>query len=257
MKSKNMLKKILVIGTAAMGLAQAAQADVDLEGSFHGRLVQGGKEVELIMHSLAKEGREGSYLGLLIREDLSQVNVYMIDPADDANEWDMQPRVVTSDGAVLGTNNMDPSLALQVTDVKGSRPSFTVTSANSSNHFGPQDPMTFSASEKADLQWPELTGGIFKEGHSIVDVGNELVDRETKLTLTLSEALNGHFKMREELTGVYMLKAEADLGTGKKTAQFPQKYVVFVHRSHFFGGDDFILLVNPNDGNDVMSVKHN
>lgn len=251
---KKTLTKAMMMATALVSLVQAANADANLVGSFRGKIQQGGSKVDLVMRSLTSEGRDGSYLGVLIQNDPLKIAVYLIDKLE-GDEYVMQPREVTADGQIIGTNNPDPSLTLQITSEEQSgRPSFTITSAKSSNQSGFQGAMMFKSCDSSDAAWLDITPGTFELDHSRVVIPSQMVDHQANLTLTMADPLNGNFVIREKLPGLYTLEAVSVLATGEQKARFPSKIALFVHKDSLFGGDYF-LLINPNDYSDVIKIK--
>jgi hypothetical protein len=259
------LKKIfgskLAVGLGVVGLmlsSVAAHADTSLEGSFRGKdKADSNSRFDLVMRPLTAEGRDGSYLGIMVQNSPLKIGIYLIDPISD-NQYMMEPREVTGDGEVIGTReNPDPSLVLNVTGERHGRTAFNITNANSSNHVGFQGPYDFENGDSSDLEWLDMKPGVFTLGGDHISIGSAMTDHETAISCTLPGTLNGEFILREKMPAVYTLTNVSVTAVGDLLARDPTKLIVFLRKPSLFGfKNDFFAMIDPSEGRfgDVIKV---
>jgi len=216
----------------------------DLSGSYNGTL-KDGDDVDLLLRPIP--GREGSYLGVMIRLD-PKVVIYRIDPLG-ASTYAMNPLQVTEDGEV-GVNNDDPSLVLTLGATRDSagRPEMTITNANSSNQSGFHGPIFFQGNTYSKLTWTDYVPGYYRNRR----VSNELnLSPMNAYEAAISSSADGGLVIREKVDGVFTLKRVSVTSTGAQVESYPNRIGIFVTKSGFFGEDHLFVLVSPQQDSDV------
>lgn len=260
MKSQNGKFSILAAAVALsfswVSAAPAAET-ISLEGAHVGYSTTSEERIELLIQPI--EGREGSYLGLMVMLD-PKVVLYQIDPLSPGT-YTMVPIQVTEDGEI-GVPNDNPSLTLNLTARKDrSRVSFQILSANSGNDRGFKGPIRFRGEEDPDLGWIDLLPGKYRPEGNVTgsaEVLTYLEDGQASATFTLSD-LNGNYLLRKKrgngITGVYTLRAVQVRNTGAEIESYPRKIGVFIRRNGFWGMEDIFLLVDPEDDENILRLN--
>jgi hypothetical protein len=225
-------------------------------GSYRGKL-NNRSSVDLLVKPL--RGRSESYLAVMVQGNSKQskIALYLIDPLE-SSQFVMTPLLVTEDGEV-GVTNDDPSLVLNLGDIKHGKRTFVITNANSSNRAGFQGSMIFETDD-SNLQWLDYQSAAYKLD-GVRDTAALLSpippgERQSTALFTAGDRISGNFAIREKLPNIFTLKGFVVSSRGAQTENYPKKIGIFVKQIRFMARDKTrFLLINPANDTDVMNFE--
>lgn len=232
---------------SAISLIPSVYAGFLHEGSYEG--LQNGKDEALLLLKAAP-GRQGSLLGLLIKDE-KRVSLYLIDEINQ-NSYAMTPLEVTQDGE-LGMVNDDPSLVITSSKDKNGKDLFKIMSANSSNQAGFGGYLEFNG-KSSSTTWLDFAEGTYSNNdnkNALTISAIDTYEREATAVF-LTRQLSGTFTVREKFPSMYLLNKNSVLATGVNKDQTPSAILIFIKTKNFFRTEKIkAILVNPKNDTDI------
>ena len=231
------------------------------EGSYKGK-VRINKIRKEKIHFLIKkvEDRPGSFLGILLRNDLKKVRLYLIDPID-VSKYAMVPYEVNQYGEISILDD-DPSLSIVLSGSDSKK--FVITNSGSENETGFKETITFK-SKRSRFKWVDHKSGEFHFYHrrNVLYISDENENFESQAILKLwgdhkgfdSSELSGEFEIRESWPNLYTLNQVKSVATGELVETMPSRVGVFLRKCNqvrLRRCKKIFLLVNPSNDTDVF-----
>jgi hypothetical protein len=249
-KEKRLKNRIWLLGALAIAVfsGQAALADANLQGAFR----SDDEKVEIILRSLGNDGREGSYLGAMIRykdgDHPQQVMIYLVDPHPVGDgTYMMVPRVVTEDGMVIGSRNPNPCLTLTEEGYGKKGVNFSIATEKR-GCAGFAGSWTFTGKKSPAFKaWGNYVPGryeVLNDKKQFLNLNKALgSDNETGINSKLADMdlANGRYVFRHEYPGLFTIQRTYLSAYGTDEAKNPSKIGLFLNSG---GGNDGLVLVD-------------
>lgn len=221
-------------------------------GTFWGHSVNDHKDYQLFVTEMP--GREGSFIGVMIKEGLTKEAVgvaYLIDKFAE-NKYGMIPLVATTYGTVA-PNHPDPSLSLSIVPFKNYHKIKIVSNNSDQNKQGFLDSIEFKLIDRSSADYiAPIFSGTFKYKNHRATV-SEMINNESLLNTDLPN-LSGEFTLRQIRPNLHIILKHKMTQSGLEITDEPAALAVFVEDNFIFHRH-FLVLINLQDNTLTYMLK--
>jgi hypothetical protein len=252
---KKLLLAIIMVLQSSISFANLS------EGTFSGTV--DGKKGSIMLQKVS--GRP-AYFALITKKEFEAVYLFMIEEFE-GNSYSMVPITVTDDNHLIGVNNDDPSLVMDVINSKKDGEfNFKITSANSSNKSAQElVGSVFKTKKESKFSWANLQSGEYIQigNHDSddnsprsIDLTELDLDRESRAQFEL-KSLSGSYVVSENRSKMFLVRPVSRLATGDQRQKRPEMIGVFINKQGGFMSfaKSYFLLINPHNSTDILTFK--